>query len=133
MMSSTSNKVSPLDGGLIRFEIRDGIRRVSCAVANEALETVSGLTVPSTEMLRRRAFDRFRPLINTAAEMKLRTLPLGSIGPINLSSEIAMRANRDRRAAVRQLRQRSRPDCLYGWRRARIGVSRVCGTHPLRR
>ena len=87
MMSSTPNTVSPLDSSLICFEIRDGIRRIICTVSNEALEAVAGLTVPSTEMLRRRSFDRFRTLINTAAEMKLRTLPLGSIGPINLSSE----------------------------------------------
>jgi hypothetical protein len=87
MMSSTSNTAPPLDGNLIRFEIRDGSRRINCTISNEALETVAGLSVPSTEMLRRRSFDRFRTLINLAAEMTLRTLPLGSAGPINLTSE----------------------------------------------
>jgi len=85
-MSSTSNTVSPLDGSLISFEIRDGSRRISCAVSNEALETASGLTAPSTDTLRRRSFDRFRTLINVAAELKLRTLPSGSIGTITLTS-----------------------------------------------
>ena len=75
----------PLWWGLDSFEIRDGIRRISCAVSDEALEAVSGLTTPSTVMLRRRSFDRFRTLINVAAELKLRTLPLGSIGPIVLT------------------------------------------------
>jgi hypothetical protein len=87
MMGSIPNAVSPVDKSLIRFEIRDGIRRISCTVSNEALEAAAGLTAPSTEMLRRRSFDRFRTLINTAAEMKLRTLALGSIGPLDLSSE----------------------------------------------
>ena len=87
MRGSTLNAVSPADSSHIRFEIRDGIRRISCTVSNEALEAAAGLTVPSTEMLRRRSFDRFRTLINMAAEMKLRTLPLGSIGPLDLSSD----------------------------------------------
>jgi hypothetical protein len=86
-MSGTSNAVSPLDGNLIRFEIRDGIRRVSFAVSDEALEGVSSLTAPSTVMLRRRSFDRFRTLINVAAKLKLRTLPSGSIGLIVLTGE----------------------------------------------
>ena len=86
-MSGTSNAVSPLDGNFIRFEIRDGIRRISCAVSDEALEAVSGLTAPSTVMLRRRSFDRFRTLINVAAKLKLRTLPSGSIGLIVLTGE----------------------------------------------
>lgn len=86
-MSRTSNSASPLDGDFIRFEIRDGIRRISCAVSDEALEAASGLTVPSTVMLRRRSFDRFRTLINAAAKLKLRTRPPGSIDPIVLTSE----------------------------------------------
>ena len=85
--SSTSDAVYPLDGEFIQFEIRDGIHRISCAVSSEALEAVSGLTVPSTVTLRRRSFDRFRTLINAAAKLKLRALPSGSIGPIVLTSE----------------------------------------------
>jgi hypothetical protein len=38
-------------------------------------------------MLRRRSFDRFRTLINVAANLKLRTLPSGSIGLIVLTRE----------------------------------------------
>jgi hypothetical protein len=87
MMSRTSNAVSPLDGNFIRFEIRDGVRRISCAVSDEALEAVSGLTAPSTLLLRRRSFDRFRTLINVAAKLKVSTLPSGSIDLIVLTRE----------------------------------------------
>jgi hypothetical protein len=87
MMSGTSNAVPPCEGIFIRFEIRDGIRRISCAVSDEALEAFSGLTAPSTVMLRRRSFDRFHALINVAAKLKLGTLPSGSIGLIVLTGE----------------------------------------------
>jgi len=87
MTSARSNAVSPLDVNFIRFEIRDGISRISCAVSDEALEAVSGLTAPSTVMLRRRSFDRFRTLINAAAKLKFGTLPPGSTGLIVLSGE----------------------------------------------
>lgn len=70
----------------IRFEIRDGTRRVSCTVADDALEAASGLASPSTLALRRRSFDRFRTLIDAAAQLKSRALPLGSDGPIVLTS-----------------------------------------------
>lgn len=86
-MSEAPKADSPLDGNSIRFEIRDGIRRISCAVSDEALEAVSGLPAPSTVMLRRRSFDRFRTLINAAARLKLSTLPSMSIGMIVLTSE----------------------------------------------
>jgi len=82
-----SNAVSTLDPNVIRFEVRDGIRRISCTVLDDALEVVSGLTAPSTAMLRRRSFDRFRTLINAAAKLKLGTLPAGSIGPLILNRE----------------------------------------------
>ena len=75
-----------IDAGFIQFEVRDGIRRVSCHVSEEALEAVSGLRVPSTTALRRRSFDRFRTLIEAAAQLKLRTLPPGFDGPLALSS-----------------------------------------------
>jgi len=55
----------------IRFEIRDGARRVSCAVSGEALDAVAGLSAPSTPALRRASFDRFRTLIHAAAVMRL--------------------------------------------------------------
>jgi hypothetical protein len=86
-MSSASNAFSPVVEEPIPFEIRDGIHRIKCTVSSEALEAVSGLTVPSTVVLRRRSFDRFRTLINAAAKLKLRTLPSGTIGPIFLTSE----------------------------------------------
>ncbi len=66
---------TPPATGSIRFEVRDGIRRVTCTVLDEALDAVSGLALPSTPMLRRRAFDRFRTLINAAATLKLAGLP----------------------------------------------------------
>jgi hypothetical protein len=86
-MSGTSNAVSPLDENFMRFEIRDGIRRINCAVSDEALEAVSGLPAPSTVMMRRRSFDRFRMLINVAAKLKLSTLPSRSVGLIVLTGE----------------------------------------------
>jgi hypothetical protein len=86
-VSGTFNAVSRPDENFMRFEIRDGIRRISCAVSNEALEAVSGLPAPSTEMLRRRSFDRFRTLINMAAKLKLSMLPSGSISLIVLTDE----------------------------------------------
>ena len=87
MMIGPSSAVSPLDKNFIRFEIRDGIRRIDCAVSDEALEAVSALTAPSTVMQRRRSFDRYRTLINEAAKLKSRRLPSGSIGLIVLTGE----------------------------------------------
>jgi hypothetical protein len=86
-MSRTSNAGSAVEGNVIRFEIRDGMRRIGCAVLGDALEAVSGLTVPSTVMLRQRSFDRFRTLINVAARPKLKTLSAGSSGPVILTRE----------------------------------------------
>jgi len=86
-MRRTSTATLAAEGTVIRFEIRDGIHRISCAVLYDALEAVSGLTVPSTVALRQRSFDRFRTLINVAAKLKLRTLSAGSVGPITLNCE----------------------------------------------
>ena len=69
----------------IRFEIRDGTRRISCVVSNEALEAAAGLPAMSTPMLRRQSFDRFRTLIHAAAGARLAALP-GLVGPIVLTS-----------------------------------------------
>ena len=85
-MSKTPNAASILEQHLIRFEVRDGIRRVGCNVSDEALEAVSGLALPSTAASRRKSFDRFRTLIHAAATLKLGTLPPGFAGPIVLSS-----------------------------------------------
>jgi hypothetical protein len=76
-----------LDAGFIGFEVRDGIRRISCTVSNEALNAVSALSVPSTAGARRKSFDRFRMLINAAAWLKLRTLPPNFAGPLALSTQ----------------------------------------------
>jgi len=84
-MTRTAN-VSAVDRSQVRFEVRDGIRRISCVVSNDALEAVSGLTAPSTVSLRRRSFDRFRTLINRAAKLKLRSLPSGFTGAVLLTS-----------------------------------------------
>ncbi len=70
----------------IQFEVRDGIRRVTCTVSEEALDAVSGLAGPSSTALRRRSFDRFRGLIDAAAKLKLKTLAPGWVGPLMLSS-----------------------------------------------
>ncbi len=86
-MTETPRMVPTLDTNLVRFEIRVGIRRISCNISDEALEAVSGLATPSTMTLRRKSFDRFRTLIDAAARLKLGTLPSGFIGPIILSSE----------------------------------------------
>ena len=86
-MTATPSIAATLDGGLIRFEVRDGIRRISCSVSDEALEAASGLTIPSTTGLRRKSFDRFRTLIEAAARLKLTTLPPGFAGPVALSSK----------------------------------------------
>lgn len=86
MVSTTSRADSPRVEQLIRFEIREGSRRLSFAVTDEALETASGLNSPSTSIMRQRSFDRFRVLINAAANRKLSRLPPGSIDPIILTS-----------------------------------------------
>ncbi len=70
------------EASCVRFEIRDGSRRVSCAVSDEALDAVSGLTEASTPGLRRRSFDRFRTLIHAAALLRLETRLPGCIDPI---------------------------------------------------
>lgn len=86
-MTLASSANTTLEGGLIRFEVRDGIRRIGCTVSDEALEAVSGLAAPSTAGSRRKSFDRFRMLINAAVRLKLGRLPPGFAGPIALSSE----------------------------------------------
>jgi hypothetical protein len=70
----------------VQFEVRDGIRRVMCNVADEALEAVSGLAGPSNSVSRRRSFDRFRTLLDAAAKLKLRTMSADFTGPLLLTS-----------------------------------------------
>lgn len=72
---------------LVRFEVRDRTRRIVCAVSDEALEAVSDLAVPSTDIMRRRSFDRFRSLIDTAAKLKLSVMPGNFPGPLLLSAD----------------------------------------------
>lgn len=76
-----------LNEGFTRFQVRAGIRLISCDVADEALEAVSSLALPSTSSTRRKSFDRFRTLIDAAAKLKLKDLPPGFGGPLALSSE----------------------------------------------
>ncbi len=85
-MTRAINAGGSLDGGLVSFEIRDGVRRISCTVADEALEAVSGLTAPSTPAVRRESFARFRTLIDAAAKLKISNQPPGFTGPLVLSS-----------------------------------------------
>jgi hypothetical protein len=84
-MALGSNTAVKLKDDAIRFEIRDGMRRVSCVVSNEALEAAAGLPQLSPPMLRRRSFDCFRTLIHAAAHARLAALP-GFVGPIILTS-----------------------------------------------
>lgn len=86
-MSRAARAVSTLNESVIRFQVRNGIHRISCVVSDEALEVASGLTAPLTEALRRKSFDRFRNLINAAAMLKLSGLPTGFAGPIVLTSQ----------------------------------------------
>ena len=65
-----------------RFEVRDQKRRVACTVSDEALEAVSSLVHPSSALLRRQSFDRFRVLIDSAARLKLSTMPDSFAGPL---------------------------------------------------
>ena len=51
------------------------------------MEAVSGLAAPSTTVMRRKSFDRFRTLIDAAAKLKLKNMPLGSIGTLTLTSD----------------------------------------------
>src|SRR3954471_5373557 len=84
-MATGSNTAVKVKDDAIRFEIRDGMRRVSCVVLNEALEAAAGLSQLSAPMLRRRSFDRFRTLIHAAASARVAALP-GFVGPIILTS-----------------------------------------------
>ncbi|WP_199707773.1 hypothetical protein [Teichococcus wenyumeiae] len=70
--------------GSTRFEIRDHTRRISCVVADEALEAASNLPLPSTTMSRQRSFNRFRTLIDVAARLKLSRMPGGFTGPLTI-------------------------------------------------
>ena len=84
-MSETPNVGPTLECNVIRFEVRDGSRRIGFAVSDDALDALSGLISPSTPTMRRKSFDRFRTLINAAAMLKLKALPPGSVGPILLT------------------------------------------------
>jgi len=70
----------------VRFEVRVGMRRISCRITDDALDAVSGLTGPSTAAERRKSFDRFRTLIDTAAALKSETMPPGFSGPLSLTA-----------------------------------------------
>ena len=85
-MTGSINAASGTDEGLTRFQVRAGIRLISCDVTDEALEAVSNLAMPSTTASRRKSFDRFRTLIDAAAKLKLKELPPGFGGPLLLSS-----------------------------------------------
>jgi hypothetical protein len=87
MMSRTPPVVATQDGNVISFEVRAGMRRIRCSVSDEALEAVSGMTAPSTLTQRRKSFDRFRTLINAAAQLKLRNLPPEYAGPLVLTRQ----------------------------------------------
>jgi len=75
------------DADFARFQVRVGMRRIDCAVPDEVLEAVSGLASPSTALLRRRSFDRFRTLINAAAKLKSGGLPPDFVGRLMLTAD----------------------------------------------
>lgn len=85
-MTRVSDMVPASDHRFMQFEIRDGARRIVCSISDEALEAASGLAPPSTAVLRRKSFDRYRTLIDAAAKLKLKTLPAAFVGPVVLSS-----------------------------------------------
>ena len=68
-MATGLNTAVKLKDDAIRFEIRDGMRRVSCAVLNEALEAAAGLPQLSAPMLRRRSFDRMHIVTGRATHL----------------------------------------------------------------
>ena len=86
-MTRSASAVAAADGNVTRFEFRDGHRRISATVLDDALEAASGLTAPSSAASRRTSFDRFRTLIDAAAKLKLSTLPSGSTGPVVLTRD----------------------------------------------
>ena len=77
---------SDTDVGFIRFEVRNGVRRISCTVSHEALEAASALSARSGPALCRRSFDRFRTVIQSAATLRIAALPPDFDGPIALTS-----------------------------------------------
>jgi hypothetical protein len=81
-MSANVLAFQAVEESLIRFEICDGMRRVSCAVSNDALDTASGMTDPCTAASRRRSFERFRTLVHAAALLRLEAQLPGSVDPI---------------------------------------------------
>ena len=97
-MSSTIGASN--DDDVIGFEIRNGARRIRCEVSNQALEAASGLADGSSGSLRRRSFDRFRTLINSAAALRISTLPPGSVGPILLTTQDLRRVPAEHGAPV---------------------------------
>jgi len=86
-MTEHLNAAPLVDNSPVCFEVRNGMRRVSCVVSDEALDAVSSLPLPSTSGLRRRSFDRFRTLIHAAAQLKLNALPSEFSGSILLNTE----------------------------------------------
>ncbi len=77
--------LAPVDDGVSRFEVRDGSRRVSCSVPDDALGAASGAALPLSALSRRNAFDRFRTLLDAAAKLKLLAGPAGSLAPLVLT------------------------------------------------
>ena len=122
-MSEIPNAAPTIESNFIRFEIRDGSRRIGCAVSDEALDAVSGLISPSTPLMRRRSFDRFRTLINAAALLKLQSLPSGPVGAIVLTQ-------RDLRRVPAEAGAPSFGSCARGTSRAAVpgGVPASPGT-----
>jgi hypothetical protein len=71
----------------ICFQVRHHTHKIACAVSAEALEDASGLPPESSEQMHRRSFDRFRTLIEAAAQYRLSALPPSFCGPITLTAQ----------------------------------------------
>ncbi len=69
----------------ICFQVRHHTHKIACTVSAEALEDASGLPPASSEQMHRRSFDRFRTLIEAAAQHRLAALPPSFCGPITLT------------------------------------------------
>ncbi len=70
---------------LVHFEVRDGMRRISCAISNDTLDAAVGLKDVGTPADRRRSFERFRSMIHVAALLRWKAQPLGSVAPVILT------------------------------------------------
>ena len=78
---------APPSGAPIRFQVRHHTHKIACTVSAAALEDASGLPPDSSEQMHRRSFDRFRTLIEAAAQYRLADMPPTFSEPITLTAD----------------------------------------------